>query len=379
MPKVLVTGGAGFIGSHLVDALVELGHEVLAFDNLDPAAHPQPAKWPAYANAKCKYILGDVKDKEALRQAMKDVEVVFHHAAAVGSGISMIDIRRFVEVNSLGTANLLEVAIENQQRIKKLIVASSMTVMGEGTYACRQHGVHYPFLRPMDQLERKEWEVRCPRCQQPSNPQAMTEDRPLLPLTIYGLTKMDEELQTMLVGGFYKIPAVAFRYFSVYGPRQSLTNPYTGVIARFGTRVITGKAPLIYEDGLQLKDVIHVRDVVRANLLAMERNEANHQVFNLGNGEGMTVYRIGELISEKLGSTLRPVLTGQYRRGDARHGWADTSKARELLAWQPSLSAEGGFADLCLWLRALPKEQLEQAIAAYEAAERESEARAVAV
>ena len=268
MAKVLVTGGAGFIGSHLVDALVERGHEVLAFDNLDLAAHPQPAKWPAYVNAKCKYILGDVRDKDALGQAMKDVDVVFHHAAAVGSGISMIDIRRFVEVNSLGTANVLELAVENQQRIKKLIVASSMTVMGEGTYECGQHGVYYPFLRPVEQLARNEWEVRCPQCGKPSQPLAMKEDRPLLPLTIYGLTKMDEELETMLVGGFYQIPVVAFRYFSVYGPRQSLTNPYTGVIARFGTRVITGKVPLIYEDGLQLKDVIHVRDVVRANLLA---------------------------------------------------------------------------------------------------------------
>src|SRR5882762_10199754 len=150
MAKVLVTGGAGFIGSHLVDALVERGHQVVAFDNLDPAAHPQPAEWPVYANAKCKYILGDVRDKEALRRAMAEVDVVFHHAAAVGSGISMIDIRRFVEVNSLGTANVLELAIENQNRIKKVIVASSMTVMGEGTYECGVHGVYYPFLRPSE-------------------------------------------------------------------------------------------------------------------------------------------------------------------------------------------------------------------------------------
>jgi len=207
----------------------------------------------------------------------------------------------------------------------------------------------------------------------------MREDRPLLPLTIYGLTKMDEELETMLVGGFYKFPVVAFRYFSVYGPRQSLTNPYTGVIALFGTRVITGKAPLIYEDGKQLKDVIHVRDVVRANLLAMERKEADYQVFNLGNGEGLSVFRIGELIAEKLGSTLQPVLTGQFRRGDARHGWADISKARRLLGWEPSLSAEEGFADLCDWLKDLPGEQLEEAIRAYESAERESEMRSVAV
>ena len=379
MTSVLVTGGAGFIGSHLVDALARRGYRVSVLDNLDAAAHPQPAKWPTYANPQCEYILGDVRDKHVLRRAMKDVDVVFHHAAAVGSGISMIDVTRFVEVNSLGTANVLELAIEMRERIEKVIVASSMTVMGEGTYECTVHGGYYPFLRPAEQLEKHDWEMRCPQCGAVSKPRAMKEDRPLLPLTIYGLTKMDGELETMLVGGFYKIPVVAFRYFSVYGPRQSLTNPYTGVIARFATRVIMGKAPLIYEDGQQLKDVIHVRDVVRANLLAMEREEANYQVFNLGNGEGLSVFRISELIAEKLGSAVRPVLTGQYRRGDARHGWADISKAQRLLGWEPSLSAEAGFADLCKWLKSLPGERLEEAICAYESAERESETRSVAV
>jgi dTDP-L-rhamnose 4-epimerase len=379
MAKVLVTGGAGFIGSHLVDALVRRGHEVTAFDNLDPAAHPQPPKWPAYVNPKCRYILGDVRDKEALRRALDGIEVVFHHAAAVGSGISMIDIARFVGVNSLGTANLLELAIEKRDRIKKLIVASSMTVMGEGTYHCGVHGVQYPFLRPLEQLARHEWEVKCEECGAAMKPLAMKEERPLLPLTIYGLTKMDEEVETMLVGRFYQIPVVAFRYFSVYGPRQSLTNPYTGVIARFGTRLIAGKPALIYEDGQQMKDVIHVRDVVRANLRAMECERANYRVFNLGNGEGLSVYRIAELITEKLGSPLRPILTGQYRCGDARHGWADVSKALRVMGWEPSLAAEEGFADLCNWLRELPKEQLQEAIQAYESAERESETRAVAV
>lgn len=379
MTRVLVTGGAGFIGSHLVDALVERGHEVVSFDNLDPAAHARPPRLPAYANPKCRYILGDVRDKEAMRRVMEDTEAVFHLAAAVGSGISMIDIRRFVEVNSLGTANLLEVAVENRDRIKKLIVASSMTTMGEGTYECGVHGVLYPSLRPIEQLARKEWEVKCPQCGASLKPLPMAEDRPLFPTTIYGLTKKDQEQETMLVGKFYEIPVVAFRYFSVYGPRQSLTNPYTGVIARFGTRLITGKAPLIYEDGEQLKDVIHVRDVVRANLRAMECEAADYQVFNMGNGVGLSVYRIAELISEKLGSPIRPILVGHYRRGDARHGWADISKARRLLGWEPSLSAEDGFADLCDWLRTLPSEQLEEAIHAYEGAERESEMRAVAV
>jgi dTDP-L-rhamnose 4-epimerase len=379
MAKVLVTGGAGFIGSHLVDALVEAGHEVVSLDNLDPAAHPQPPRLPAYANAKCRYVLGDVRDKEALRKVVEDTEVIFHHAAAVGSGISMIDVRRFMEVNSVGTANLLELVIENRARIKKLIVASSMTAMGEGTYECAAHGVQYPSLRPIEQLERHEWEVKCPQCGAPLRPLPMAEDRPLQPISIYGLAKMDQEVETMLVGRFYQIPVVAFRYFSVYGPRQSLTNPYTGVIARFATRLISGKPPLIFEDGQQLKDLIHVRDVVRANLMAMESDAANYQVFNLGNGAGVTVEDIARVIAEKLGNSIKPVFTGQFRRGDARHGWADISKARRLLGWQPSLTVGEGIADLCGWLASLPEEQIELAIRAYENGEREAETLAVAI
>jgi dTDP-L-rhamnose 4-epimerase len=379
MAKVLVTGGAGFIGSHLVDSLVDAGHEVVAFDNLDPAAHPQPPHLPAYANPKCRYVLGDVRDKDALQKVIEGVEVIFHHAAAVGSGISMIDVRRFVEVNSLGTANLLEVCIENRDRIRKVIVASSMTVMGEGTYECDAHGVQYPPLRSVEQLEKHEWELRCPLCGVVLKPLPMVEDRPLQPVSIYGLAKMDQELETMLVGRFYQIPVVAFRYFSVYGPRQSLTNPYTGVIARFGTRVISGKPPLIFEDGKQLKDLIHVRDVVRANMMAMEGDGGDYQVFNLGNGTPTTVTEIASLLAENLGLSIKPVFTGQFRRGDARHGWADVSKARRLLGWWPSISAREGFSNLCTWLVSLPEQQREEAVRAYENAEREAETRAVAV
>jgi dTDP-L-rhamnose 4-epimerase len=379
MSKVLVTGGAGFIGSHLVDALIQAGHEVVSFDNLDPAAHPQPPHLPAYANPQCRYVLGDVRDKDVLRNVSQGVEVIFHHAAAVGSGISMIDIRRFVEVNSLGTANLLEVCIENRDRIRKLIVASSMTVMGEGTYECGAHGVQYPSLRCHEQLERHEWELICSRCGSVLKPLPMAEDRPLKPVSIYGLAKMDQEVETMLVGRFYQIPVVAFRYFSVYGPRQSLTNPYTGVIARFGTRLISGKPPIIFEDGKQLKDLIHVRDVVHANMMAMEGNGGDYEVFNLGNGVPTSVTDIAHLLVENLNPSIKPVFTGQFRRGDARHGWADVAKAFRLLGWKPSISTKEGVSDLCTWLATLPIHQREEAVRAYENAEREAETRAVAV
>jgi dTDP-L-rhamnose 4-epimerase len=379
MSKVLVTGGAGFIGSHLVDALVELGHEVVAFDNLDEAAHPRPPHLPSYANPDCRYVIGDVRDKDALRKVVREAEVIFHHAAAVGSGISMVDIRRFVEVNSLGTANLLELCIENRGRIRKLIVASSMTVMGEGTYECDYHGVQYPSLRSIEQLERHEWEVKCPQCGALLRPLPMAEDRPLQPVSIYGLAKMDQEVETMLIGRFYQIPVVALRYFSVYGPRQSLTNPYTGVVARFGTRMISGKPPLIFEDGQQLKDLIHVRDVVRANLMALESEAANYHVFNLGNGQATSVTEIAHLLAVNLRSQLQPIFTGQFRRGDARHGWADVSRAQRLLGWKPTILPQEGFADLCQWLESLPDRELEEAVHAYESAERQAETGAVPV
>jgi dTDP-L-rhamnose 4-epimerase len=320
-----------------------------------------------------------VRDKDALRKVVENVEVIFHHAAAVGSGISMIDIGRFVEVNSLGTANLLELCIENRDTIRKVIVASSMTVMGEGTYECDAHRTQYPPLRPIEQLQQHEWEPKCPSCGVSLRPLAMSEDRPLQPVTIYGLGKMDQEIETMLVGRFYQIPVVAFRYFSVYGPRQSLTNPYTGVIARFGTRLISGKPPLIFEDGKQLKDLIHVRDVVRANLIAMESEAADYQVFNLGNGIPTSVADIARLLAANLNLSIEPVLTRQFRRGDARHGWADISKANRLLGWRPSFSAKEGVSDLCHWLASLPEQQRDEAVRAYENAEREAETRAVAV
>lgn len=375
MANVLVTGGAGFIGSHLVDALVAQGHRVRAFDNLDPAAHPQPARWPEYVNPKCEYIRGDMRHRAELAAALEDVQYVFHHAAAVGSGLSMIEIRHFIEVNSLGTAILLELLIERRDQIRKLIVASSMTAMGEGTYRCKRDGVQYPGLRPLAQLERHEWEVRCPACGGGLDGAAMAEVRPLNPVTIYGLSKKDQEEEAMLVARAYAIPTVAFRYFSVYGPRQSLTNPYTGVIARFATRMIAGKPPLVYEDGQQLKDVIHVNDVVQANLLAMAADNLDHEVFNLGSGRPVSVLAIANLLSSSLNCSLAPVLTQQFRSGDARHGWADTAKVQRMLGWRPQVTEQAGFGQLCAWLKSLPADQIQAAAVAYEAAERRAETR----
>jgi dTDP-L-rhamnose 4-epimerase len=251
--------------------------------------------------------------------------------------------------------------------------------MGEGTYRCEKHGLVYPNLRPLSQLQKAEWEVKCPACGAELDPVAMAEDRPLMPTSIYGQSKMDQELACLMLGRVHRIPTVAFRYFCVYGPRQSLSNPYTGVIARFATRLAMNKPPLIYEDGLQRKDPIHVRDVVRANLLAMERNEADYQVVNVGSGCPLTILDMAHLIGRKLGKSIEPVITGKFRGGDARHGWADISRARALLGWKPSVSHEEGIAELCTWLAGLPPSEVAAAADTFARLEEEAERKGLAV
>ncbi len=373
MENVLVTGGAGFIGSHLVDRLVALGHRVRVFDNLDPEAHGEGATWPAYCNEGAEYVKGDVRDRDAFHQALRGIDVVFHYAAAVGSGISMFQVRRYVDVNCMGTANLLELVRERDVAVRKIIVASSMTAMGEGTYRCTEHGVFYPRTRPPEQFARGEWELRCPHCRVPAEPLAMVEDRPLLPTSIYGLTKKDQEEMCLMIGRANRIPVVAFRYFSAYGRRQSMSNPYTGVLARFATRVISGRAPLVFEDGRQLKDTIHISDIVAVNMRAMGHDGGDYEMFNIGGGRAVSVNEIARTICDLHGSGLKPELTGQYRVSDARHGWSDNSKVERMLGWRPEMSFEAGAADLVAWLAELPQEQVERSIDTFNRLEREAE------
>lgn len=372
MEKVLVTGGAGFIGSHLVDALVARGHEVRVLDNLDPEAHGPDASWPSYVNPGAEYVHGDVRDKSVFHAALKDIDMVFHYAAAVGSGISMYNIRRYVEINCVGTANLLELLREQNVKVHKVVVASSMTAMGEGTYRCPTHRIFYPMTRPPDQLQRSEWEVKCPKCKVDAKPLAMVEDRPLLPTSIYGLTKKDQEEMCLIMGRARRIPVVAFRYFSVYGRRQSMSNPYTGVLARFATRVLSGKSPIVFEDGKQLKDCVHVSDVVAVNVRAMETDAGDYEAFNIGGGRAISVMEIAETICKMADSGLCPVLSGQYRVSDARHGWSDNSKATARLGWAPTMTFESGVADLMQWLNELPRAEIEKSIETF--ARLESEA-----
>lgn len=357
MTKVLVTGGAGFIGSHLVDALIELGYGVRVFDNLEPQVHGLNLDKPDYINPEAEFVKGDVRFINRLEKAMTDVDIIFHEASAVGSGQSFFKISKYVAVNSLGTANLLQILINKKIRIKKLIVASSMSIYGEGKYLCSRCGVVYPPLRSTHQMKLGLWEMKCPNCSANVVPLPIDEEKPLAPTTIYGITKRDQEDLTMTVARAFNIPAICLRYFTVYGPRQSLSNPYAGIFAIFVSRILDGESPPIFEDGLETRDFIHVKDVVKANILALESN-INEGIFNVGTGSPTSILSLANMLIRKMDSKVIPVLSGKFRPGEVRHGFADNSKIAKRLGFQPSVKIEDGISDQIHWLSSLSPSEI---------------------
>ena len=347
--RILVTGGAGFVGSHTVDALVRAGHKVRVFDNLTDQVHP--AGLPEYLTRDIEFQHGDMRDIAALRRAVEGVDVVYHLAAAVGVGQSMYEIARYMEINTQGNANLLQVLLDNKLKLEKLIVASSMSIYGEGQYNCEEHGGMVPPPRPTRQLKEKNWEVACPECAKPLKPVATTEDKPLQCTSIYALSKKDQEEMTLLFGRTYGLPVVAMRYFNIYGTRQALSNPYTGVAAIFGSRLLNNKAPMIFEDGEQMRDFVSVHDIVQANLLAMERSEAEGMAVNIGSGQPITIGEVAQVLIDELGKRTLSEITGKYRAGDIRHCYADISLARKVLGYSPRFGFRDGVAELVEWLR----------------------------
>lgn len=350
--KILVTGGAGFIGSFIVDELVQAGHEVKIYDDLDPQVHGKAREVPDYVNLSAEFIKGNVLDADRFHAAVKDVDVLFHQAAAVGVGQSMYEIRKYVEQNSLGGASVLDVIINREHRLKKIIVASSMSIYGEGRYRCSECGPVYPGLRKAEQLAGGRWEVECPGCGKPLEGMATDESKPLDPTSIYAVTKRDHEEMFLSIGRAYKLPTVALRYFNAYGPRQALSNPYTGVCAIFSSRLLNGESPVIFEDGLQSRDFIHVKDIARANILAMEKKEADYQVFNVGSGAPKSIREIAEILAEKIqpGAGIKPLISGSFREGDIRHCFADISKIEKLLGFKATIEFSRGIDDLTGWV-----------------------------
>lgn len=347
--QILITGGAGFIGSHLADRLIERGHRVRVLDCLLPQVHGEARARPSYLHPEVELHVGDVRDAAAVRTALEGVEAVYHFAAAVGVGQSMYEIAHYTSVNNLGTAVLLEALIKRP--VKRLVVASSMSVYGEGLFRARDGNLVPGTDRPREQLQANQWEV-LDVDGQPLAPVPTPETKPPALSSVYALSKYDQERLCLLFGRAYAIPTVALRFFNVYGPRQALSNPYTGVLAIFASRLLNGNAPLIFEDGYQQRDFVSVHDIAQACRLALEVPEAAGGVFNIGSGRAVTVREVAAAIAEVMGRPhIRPEVAGKYRVGDVRHCFADITLARKVLGYEPGVSFHQGLTELAEWLR----------------------------
>ncbi|MBD3229421.1 MAG: SDR family NAD(P)-dependent oxidoreductase [Candidatus Lokiarchaeota archaeon] len=352
LEKILVTGGCGFIGSHLVDRLIEDEYFVRVLDNLNPQVHGKNQNKPEYINSKAEYIFGDIREPELVKTAIKDIDIVFNLAAAVGVGQSMYQIKKYIDVNTHGTSNLLDVIINNENSIKKIIVASSMSIYGEGSYYCENENKEvFPPLRLIEDLKKHQWEVRCPDCNQVLKPIPTPEDKPLYSNSIYAQTKRHQEEITLLIGETYGIPSVALRFFNVYGSRQALSNPYTGVCAIFSSRILNNNNPIIFEDGKQTRDFIHISDIVDALKLSMKKSNANYNYYNVGTGNPISILEIAKLLINKMHKDLKPRINNQFRKGDIRHCYADISKIKKGIDFQPKFQFENGVDTMIKWVK----------------------------
>lgn len=347
--NILVTGGAGFVGSHLVDALLDAGHNVRVLDNLASQVHGDEV--PDYFSQEAELLRGDIRDAIAVSRALEDMEVVFHLASAVGVGQSMYEISHYMGTNTQGTAILLQAMLSRKSQVEKLVLASSMSIYGEGKYLCPQCGEAAPPLRSLRQLKNKQWEALCPQCHEILSPMPTDEAKPLQCSSIYALSKKDQEEMCLLFGRTYGLPVVALRYFNIYGARQALSNPYTGVAAIFASRLLNGNSPLVFEDGRQMRDFVSVKDVVQANLLAMDRHEADGLALNIGSGSPVSIREVAVALAQALEMDVAPELTAKYRAGDIRHCFSDISFAQKRLGYGPEVRFAEGIKDLVDWLR----------------------------
>lgn len=347
--KILITGGAGFIGSHLADELLEKGYDVRVIDNLSEQVHGINCIRPEYLNADVELIIGDVRDENKIKKALRGVDAVYHYAAMVGVGQSMYEIKNYTDVNNIGTTVLLEALIKNP--VEKLVIASSMSIYGEGLYKTNDGTPKAGLDRPLTQLKNGDWEV-IDNEGNALTPYPTPETKTPSLSSVYALSKFDQEHLCLLIGKAYQIPTVALRFFNVYGTRQALSNPYTGVLAIFAARLLNNNCPLVFEDGHQKRDFISVYDIAQASLLALEKKEANFEVFNIGSGNAYTIIEIAERLAAILNKEyLSAEITGKYRVGDIRHCFADISKARDILGYEPAIQLEDGLIELAEWLQ----------------------------
>lgn len=351
--RVLVTGGAGFIGSHIADRLISMGYDVRILDNLEPRVHPKGK--PSWIPRDADFIQGDVRDKDTLIKALEGVQVVFHEAAYQDH---MPDFSKFFHTNTVGTSLIYEIIVERKLDIKKVIVASSQAVYGEGQYRCgnadcglRNMEPIQPQSRPREQLEKGEWELKCPHCGTEMENMGLLEEF-ANPYNQYAISKYAQELTAIRLGKLHDIPTVALRYSITQGPRQSLYNQYSGICRIFCLRLLNNLPPIIYEDGQQKRDYIHLNDVVDANITVLEKDEANYEVFNVGSGKTTTVLEYAEKLSQKLGKDIKPLIPGEYRLGDNRHSVSSIEKLKKL-GWSPQKSLNVIFDDYINWLKSM--------------------------
>jgi dTDP-L-rhamnose 4-epimerase len=349
MKKVLITGGAGFIGSHLTDHLLAHQYSVRILDNLHPQIHTQ-GKLPHYIPAAADFVQGDVTNRKDWEKALEDIDIVVHFAAAVGVGQSMYQVERYVRDNCLGTAILLDIIANTKHMVKKIIIAASMSSFGEGMYRCPKCSkIQQPALRNPSDMEKGVWEPQCDQCHVSLRAIPTGEDARLQSPSVYAITKKTQEELVLSIGKAYSVPAVSLRFFNAFGPRQSLSNPYNGVAAIFLSRIKNNKPPIINEDGKQTRDFVHIKDIVKAVRFAIEKPAANYQAFNIGSGIPITISRVAEVTLKLCNSPLVPEITGKFRNFDVRHCYADTTKLATLLDWKPEVSFEQGMAEVYEW------------------------------
>lgn len=362
MKRILITGGAGFIGSNLALKLIKSGYIITVLDNLSPQIHSEHSSLYKSIKGKVNFIQGDVRSKDDWEKALQNQDAVIHLAAETGTGQSMYEIEKYIDVNIRGTALLLEYLTNNKHNIKKVIIASSRAIYGEGKYVCAEHGFVYPEARVVNDLAKKDFDVKCPICLNRVELLSTDENSKIHPTSIYGITKQNQEQMVMLTCKAVGVQAVAFRYQNVYGPGQSLSNPYTGILSIFSTSIKNKNNINIFEDGLESRDFVYIDDVVDATILGLEKEEANNEVFNVGTGIGINVLEVATSLIKNYNSDVEIKISGNYRIGDIRHNIADLSKIKKHLMFEPKILFSDGIKKFTTWVNSQSIENDDYAI-----------------
>ena len=353
MKKILITGGAGFIGSRLTEELYQKGYRITILDNLSSQIHGSRENSLSYHRVKkiSNFIIGDVRNKDDWKLALKDNDIIVHLASLTGTGQSMYEIDEYNAVNVMGTSHLLSSLMDSEHQVKKIIIASSRSVYGEGKYKCIDHGTQFPDKRLEVDMKNGEFNNKCLECRKTIDPIPTDETARINPSSIYAITKYQQESMIMLMADYLNIPSVILRYQNVYGPGQSLINPYTGILSVFSTRLLNGINIEVYEDGLESRDFIYIDDVVRSTILSIEKDECNGEILNIGSGSPVTVNEVAKLLKNLYNSQSKITINGKYRLGDIRHNFADISKANKLLGFYPETSFEQGIKNFADWVQ----------------------------